>query len=175
VTENIAAFLERRRQSRRRTPRLAIEVLQNSPVTGGPAPRAANALRREFLRRHKKLGLDEVVFKGAHNWAGHLGAARPAPGFSACTFPWNALVVFFNGDVVACAQDFFGRQRLGNAGDAQLLDIWNGMPMQQLRRAHAAGDTAPFPACRECDRVRRRTLAGVPLEFLQRLILRRMP
>jgi hypothetical protein len=169
VCANIASFLGRRRETGRRTPLLAIEMM--SPAGGEKRSRED----RDFIRRFRELGLDELVVKRPHNWAGHLGAARPGPGFYACTFPWNALVVFFNGDVVACAQDFFGRQRLGSAGDAPLLEIWNGLPMQRLRRAHAAGDMGSFAACQECDRVRRRTLGGVPLEYLKRLIFRRLP
>ena len=175
VTENIAAFLERRRQLQKKIPRLAIEVMEISPAAEETAERARCAVRKEFIRRFRKLGLDEVLFKKTHNWAGHLGGADAAGKFSACTFPWNALVVFFNGDVAACAQDFFGRQRLGNAGDKPLLEIWNGLPMQRLRQAFAAADISAFPACCGCDRIDRRTLAGIPREYLKRMLFRRMP
>jgi radical SAM protein with 4Fe4S-binding SPASM domain len=174
VTENIAAFLERRRRLQKKTPRLAIEAME-IPQTGTGAEFAERAARQEFIRRFRELGLDEVVFKKTHNWAGHLGGARLPQEFSACTFPWNALVVFFNGDVAACAQDFFGRQRLGNAGEKSLLEIWNDLPAQQLRRAFADADIESFPACRGCDRIQRSTLAGIPREYLKRMIFKRMP
>jgi MoaA/NifB/PqqE/SkfB family radical SAM enzyme len=169
VTENIAAFLERRRHLQQKTPRLAIEVMEMSPAA------EETAERKEFIRRFKKLGLDEVVFKKTHNWAGHLGGVGAAGNFSACTFPWNALVIFFNGDVAACAQDFFGRQRLGNAQLKSLLEIWNDLPMQELRRAFADADVSAFPACSGCDRIQRSTLAGIPREYLKQMIFKRMP
>jgi len=168
VSRNIAAFLRRRRQLRQKYPRLAIEVMELSTADDGEQ-------RREFHAYFKGLGLDELIFKKPHNWAGYLAAAgNPAP-LAACTFPWNALLVFFNGDVSPCSQDFFGSCRLGNAQEKPLLEIWNGPPMQELRRAFAGGQPAAFPACASCDRIRRPTLGGVPKEYLKRLARKRMP
>jgi MoaA/NifB/PqqE/SkfB family radical SAM enzyme len=169
VTKNISGFLQRRRQMRKKTPKLAIEVIELS------TSQSEGKKRQEFVRHFKKLGLDELVFKKAHNWAGHLRSAGPSGKFSVCTFPWNALVVFFNGAVAPCAQDFFGRCRLGNAAADSLLEIWNGPPMQKLRRAFAGGEISEFEACSGCDRVRRSTLGGIPREYLKRMIFKHMP
>lgn len=169
VSQNIIDFLQRRRQLRKKNPRLAIEVMELSPKI------VEKQKRREFFDRFKKLGLDEIVVKKPHNWAGYLGVPGSVHRFSACTFPWNALLIFFNGDVLPCAQDFFGRGRLGSAYEKLLLDIWNDLPMQELRRAFAAGQFSAFPACTNCDRISRPTLGGLPREFLKRLLFRRMP
>ena len=173
VTENITAFLERRRQLQKKTPRLAIEMMEISHAGNEAADEAAE--RKKFVRRFKRLGLDEVVLKKTHNWAGYLGNADAKHEFSACTFPWNALVVFSNGDVAPCAQDFFGCTRLGNASVDPLLGIWNGLPMRELRRAFAEADISGFAACRACDRVGRSTLGGIPREFLKKMLFKRMP
>ena len=168
VSRNVADFLRRRRQLRQKHPRLAIEVMDLPPADDRED-------RREFLARFKRLGLDELVVKKPHNWAGYLAApASPAPA-AACTFPWNALLVLFNGDVSPCAQDFFGRFLLGNAKAKPLLEIWNDLPLQELRQAFAGGQLAAYPACSACDRIRRPTLGGVPREYLKRLARRRMP
>lgn len=167
VCGNLAAFLERRRQLGRRLPRVAVEVMALPSASSSP-------LRREFSRRFRKLGLDELVFKSAHNWAGYLGSRQDASPSAACTFPWNALVVLFNGDVLACPQDFFAVRPLGNVHEAALLEIWNGSPMRELRRAFAVGGATSLSPCSGCDRIHRRTLAGVPREFLKKLLLRRM-
>jgi radical SAM protein with 4Fe4S-binding SPASM domain len=169
VTENINGFLQLRRQLLKKAPRLAIEVIELS------TSRAEGKKQRKFARHFKKLGLDELVLKKAHNWAGHLRTAGPAEKFSACTFPWNALVVFFNGDVSPCAQDFFGRCRLGNAAADPLLEIWNGFPMQKLRKAFSSGQISEFQSCSGCDRVGRKTLGGIPREYLKRMIFKHMP
>lgn len=169
VMENISGFLQRRRQLRKKTPQLAIEVLEPS------FSRSEEKKQREFIRHFKKLGLDEVFFKKAHNWAGHLGNAVPHKKFSVCTFPWNALAVFFNGAVSPCAQDFFGSIRLGNAATDSLLEIWNGLPMQKLRQAFSKGRITELQACSGCDRIGRRTLGGIPREYLKQMICKHMP
>jgi radical SAM protein with 4Fe4S-binding SPASM domain len=169
VTDNIEMFLHLRRQAGKKTPRLAIEVMEFSRT------QMQDEERRSFSTRFKKLGLDELVFKKPHNWAGHLGASANSKTFSACTFPWNALVVFFNGQVSSCSQDFFGSWPLGNANEKPLLEIWNGQPMQELRRAFACGQIDSFPACSSCDRIQRSTIGGVPKEYLKRLLGMRMP
>jgi hypothetical protein len=167
VTGNVADFLAARRRLGRKLPRVAIEVLDLPAAAGGPR-------RREFVERFRKLGLDELVVKKPHNWAGYLGGSGEATVAAACTFPWNALLVLFNGDVLACAQDFFAVRPLGNAAAKPLLEIWNGAPLHELRRAFAAGEAAALSPCSACDRIRRPTLGGVPGEFLRRLLLRRM-
>lgn len=169
VTENIEAFLRRRRQLGQKTPRLAIEMMRLSPG------RSELKKQKEFVRRFKELGLDELVLKEAHNWAGHLPGDAAAEILSACTFPWNALAVFFNGTVSPCAQDFFGRLDLGNARATPLLEIWNGAPMQRLRRTFAAMNLSECVACNGCDRVRRPTLGGLPREYLKRMLFKHMP
>jgi len=169
VTENIGAFLRQRRERRAPIPRLAIEMIEASSSP------AEHQERTKFIRRFEDLGLDELVLKKAHNWAGHLGSAGPPVKATACTFPWNALVVFFDGTVAPCAQDFFGRCHLGNAMETPLLEIWNGMPMQELRRAFAGKNISAYAACSGCDRVRRRTLGGIPREYLKKMLFKRMP
>jgi MoaA/NifB/PqqE/SkfB family radical SAM enzyme len=169
VTKNISAFLQQRRQLGKKKPRVALEMIESSS-----APAEAEE-RKEFIHRLKKTGLDEWVLKQAHNWAGHLRSTAALENFSACTFPWNALVIFFDGTVAPCAQDFFGRCPLGNAAQTPLLEIWNGMPLQELRRAFASKKISAYAACSGCDRVRRRTLGGIPREYLQRMLFRRMP
>lgn len=168
VLDNIGAFLRRHGRGR---PRLAVEVM-DLPDAGD------RRQRREFAARLRAMGVDRLVFKKPHNWAGHLpcpdasGAGIP-PG-AACTFPWNALVVLHDGTVLPCSQDFFATLPLGAAGDQPLLEIWNGPAMQALRRAFAVGEAGRLPACSGCDRIRRPTVAGVPAEYLKKLLFRRM-
>ncbi len=167
VRENVVDFLERRNRAGRRLPRVSLEVLESAAGDDGE--------RRRFAADMAVHGLDELIVKKAHNWGGYLGAP-PAGPVTACTFPWNALLVLANGDVVACAQDFFASLRLGGAGEQPLLEIWNNEPLRELRRAFKARDLAALPAvCAACDRIRRPVMGGVPAEYLRRLLRRRMP
>lgn len=167
VSGNVANFLARRRQLQQKHPRVAIEVMDLPGKAGWSE-------RRDFVARFRKLGLDECNVKKPHNWAGYLQAAGGSAPASACTFPWNALLVLFNGDVLPCAQDFFARLSLGNANDAPLLDIWNNEPMQALRRTFADRKVDADSPCSACDRIRRPILGGIPVEYLKKLLSRRM-
>jgi len=170
---NIRHLLERRGQLRQKFPLVAVEVIELSPS------QQDRGKMRRFAADLKKLELDELVIKKPHNWAGYLRTA-PGPGrgrrhYSCCTFPWNALLVLFNGDVLPCSQDFFGKYPVGNVGRQSLLEIWNGEPMQRLRLGLAEKRLDGFPACRDCDRPWRRTAVGVPREYLRRLLFKKLP
>ncbi len=119
----------------------------------------------ERLQRLQALGLDRVVWRAPHNWAGVLGPA-PAGRVHACTFPWYGLAVLSDGRVTPCPQDFFGRLTLGHAAEQSLMEIWQGRASRRLRQAHRAGDFSEYPLCRACDRVRRPTVLGLPYEHL---------
>ncbi len=173
VLGNIAAFLRRRGRVRtgRSRPSLAVEVM-DLPEAGD------RRQQNEFAARLRAMGVDKLVFKKPHNWAGHLSSPDAAgadiPPGAACTFPWNALVVLHDGTALPCSQDFFATLPLGDAREKPLLEIWNGPPLRELRRAHAAGEAGRLIACSGCDRIRRPTVAGVPAEYLQKLLFRRM-
>ena len=53
-----------------------------------------------------------------HNWAGSYDASKvPSKRrFVPCTFPWFALVIFWDGTAVTCPQDFFGAYPWGTSG-----------------------------------------------------------
>lgn len=68
-----------------------------------------------------------------------LGTTERYPPHMPCPFPWQYLVVQWNGDVVACCRDYNGRLVLGNVREKSLQDIWNGDNARQLRNAMATG------------------------------------
>jgi radical SAM protein with 4Fe4S-binding SPASM domain len=121
------------------------------------------------------LPLDRLIVKEFHNWAGEIESKHPRKFFSPCTFLWNALVIFWDGAVLPCSQDFFGYYILGNVEDSSLSEIWNNDKMIRLRTQHLKKDIEEFDTCRVCDRVWREKFLGVPKEYLWKFILRKMP
>jgi MoaA/NifB/PqqE/SkfB family radical SAM enzyme len=127
---------------------------------------------RELSARLKGLGLDRVVFRRPHNWGGLIagealsaGEDRPA---GRCTFPWYALVVYWDGSVGPCPQDFQGHMVVGRADRRSLEEIWNGPELTSLRLQIARQAYTGLPVCSRCDRPRRRQLGGMPLEYAWR-------
>ncbi len=69
---------------------------------------------------------------------------------SPCLFLWKNLVVCWDGIVVPCCVDFDKINVLGDACEEKILDIWNGKPMQFLRKKHAGGEFRDVKLCRKC-------------------------
>jgi len=78
-----------------------------------------------------------------------LGDVEKYPPYMPCPFPWQYLVVQWNGDVVACCRDYNGIQCLGNITEDSLEEIWNGAKARELREAMASGENMSA-MCAEC-------------------------
>jgi radical SAM protein with 4Fe4S-binding SPASM domain len=128
-----------------------------------------------FKKRFEDLPLDSFVMKELHNWAGQIEKGRRGKKYTICPFPWNALVIYWDGSVLPCTQDFFGEFLAGNANESALKDIWNGEEMRFIRRKLASKDIKDIKTCSECDRVWREGIFGVPKEYLWKFITKRMP
>ena len=70
-----------------------------------------------------------------------------------CLDPYNAIFVYWNGDVVICCYDQEGQNIIGNASRNTLAEIWGGRKARRLRRRidqavrHPEGEP---PMCRSC-------------------------
>lgn len=168
---NIVRFLEIKKESGSHKPETAIEVINFDQLSRPEFMEAREAFRKRFAG----LPLDSFVMKELHNWAGEIDKAGDKDAYSVCPFPWNALVIFWDGAVLPCTQDFFGQYLIGNVKEESLREIWNGPRLQHLREKLAAGELDEFATCSNCDRVWRKGLFGVPKEYLWKFITKRMP
>ena len=166
--KNIKRFLEIKKELKSKLPNTSIEVIHFEP------DRRLDALK-EFEATFKDLPVDSFVIKDLHNWAGDTKKTFPSQHYSTCPFPWNALVIFWNGDVLPCTQDFFGSYVLGNVKDLYLKELWMGARMSALRKKLAEKDIQDLKACVGCDRPWRKTFLGVPREYLWKFLRKKMP
>jgi radical SAM protein with 4Fe4S-binding SPASM domain len=130
---------------------------------------------KKFVSHLKSKGLNRVVFRRPHNWGGAIplnceSSPDQGGGLASCTFPWYALVVYWDGRVGPCPQDFFGRIVLGDLTKSPLEEIWNGPVLQGFRNQVTARGYKDLGPCAECDRPRRKTFAGVPREYLKSFV-----
>ncbi|MBF0245491.1 MAG: SPASM domain-containing protein, partial [Planctomycetes bacterium] len=66
-----------------------------------------------------------------------------------CLNLWKSMVVLYNGTVVPCCLDMEAQMKLGNVNEENLLEIFNGDAIKELRSKHAKGE---FPElCANCD------------------------
>jgi radical SAM protein with 4Fe4S-binding SPASM domain len=163
--ENIKEFLRLKTRMRQKRPYTIFEVINFSDTT----PEHIHQFKAPLMQ----LGLDRFIIKEPHNWAGeysmdHQKSVIGNPDFFVpCTFPWYALVIFFDGTVYPCPQDFFGALRLGDLNQQDLMDIWHGKPLVELRRRMRAGDYKGLLPCESCDMIFRKTFLGIPKSNLR--------
>jgi radical SAM protein with 4Fe4S-binding SPASM domain len=167
---NIVRFLEIKKEMGARRPVTILELIDFPGLFRGDGQKK----RKEFLYRFKGLPLDKVKVKKLHNWAGDSGRPAQKGRYLPCTFPWQALIIFWNGSVLPCTQDFKGEYILGNVRHSSLASLWNGEAMVNLRRMILSGHIADLPTCSQCDRLWRPQWMGVPTEYLWRFLFKRM-
>jgi radical SAM protein with 4Fe4S-binding SPASM domain len=109
-----------------------------------------------------------------HNWAGTIPKNHTLETFSPCTFLWYALVIFWDGSVLPCPQDFFGSYVLGNVQNSSLAETWNSEKMLDLRNKMSRREISGLKTCEDCDRLARKKFLGVPKEYLWKFLLRKM-
>ena len=166
---NIVRFLEIKKELGARKPATLIELID----TPGLRVSAARS-RAAFEARLTGLPLDRIVIKEYHNWAGDAGHVGKRETYSPCTFLWHALIVFWDGSVLPCTQDFFGYYTLGNARDSSIAAIWNNDKLIALRKKILARDVDDLETCGKCDRLWRKQVLGIPREYLGRALLKKM-
>jgi radical SAM protein with 4Fe4S-binding SPASM domain len=167
---NIIRFLKIKKELGAKKPVTFIELIHFPDA----AQKYDKAARRAFIERFKGLPLDRLHVKELHNWAGDVGTAPASTAYSPCTFLWHALIIFWDGAVLPCTQDFFGYYRLGNVRDSSLREIWNNDKMIRLREKILAGDVSDLETCSKCDRLWRKQILGIPREYLGRALLKKM-
>jgi len=129
-------------------------------------------IEKQFIKKFDSLPLNQFATRAPHNWAGGYNSKNKISdkSFLPCTFPWYSLTVFWDGRVVPCPQDFFGKLTLGNVKDSSLLDIWNGSKEIFLREKLSRREYEDIVPCNRCDRLWRRKLFGVPMVELGRFL-----
>jgi radical SAM protein with 4Fe4S-binding SPASM domain len=171
TVSNIVRFLEIKKETRSKKPFTAIEVISFDE----PERQASRQAKSAFPKRFENLPLDSIVMKELHNWAGQIEKERRGKKYTICPFPWNALIIYWDGSVLPCTQDFFGGFIAGDANESSLKTIWNGKEMRFIREKLATKNIQELKTCSGCDRVWRERFFGVPKEYLWKFITKRMP
>lgn len=159
--KQIHYLLDLRKQRGQTKPKIVMEVMEFEAFDP--------VVKKQFIADLKRRGLDRMIIKKPHNWAGNVELNTfESQDFSPCTFPWHAMVVLWDGKVGSCPHDFFAKIHYGDANTDSLETIFNSEPIQTLRSQMLgnalSGLTEP---CSSCDSVRRKRMAGIPLASLK--------
>jgi radical SAM protein with 4Fe4S-binding SPASM domain len=172
--DNILNFLQMKKAHGKQRPFTVFEVIDFSAKPGTPSGLLKiTPDQRTFQKQFEELPLDKFVLKAPHNWAGTYdkdGKPRQPEKYCACTFPWYALVVFWNGNVSPCPQDFFNTLCLGNLQESSIQEIWHGKPLVDLREKMKDKNYQDLNPCATCDLLYRDAFLGIPTSHLKNFI-----
>lgn len=114
-----------------------------------------NAAEVEDFRDYWRARGAEVKIRPKLEWTA-TGSVRSdqidhdTPFRIACPWGNNTMAIHQNGDVVACAVDYEGRFKVGNAGETSLAELWARLG-QRLRRLHRQHRWDELPElCKGC-------------------------
>ncbi|MCX7049042.1 MAG: radical SAM protein [Candidatus Sumerlaeota bacterium] len=157
---NILRFLEIKKEMKRATPCVAIQVI--TPYAGEEThPYGVQlSLPEEFVRRFDGLPVDSFSNILAHSWSGQLAdSPLTAPNHKGegvraiCEIPYTSLTIAWNGDAVACCGDLNAQVVLGNLYRENLYELWNNEKFRAFRRAMHSDAILQYPLCGECERL----------------------
>ncbi len=123
-------------------------------------------VQQDFISQFDNLPLDRLYIKLPHNWGGNIpeerGEVAKPKGYSPCTVCWYSLTILGDGTVSPCPQDYFAEIPLGSLKHSSLMEVWNGEVMARLRRSFITRDYDHINPCKNCDRLWRKALLGIP-------------
>lgn len=159
---NIIRFAGLRRTAGAKHPYIVVETIRFKA-----APAAGDASAALLVRnRLKEAGVDEIIEKDEYVWTEEsVPERKEARTCTICTFPWYAMVICADGTVTPCPQDFGARLVMGNANTQSLREIWNGQAYTALRKQFNT-DISALSLCHKCDRLYRKTVGGVPFQYM---------
>ncbi|MFH1023607.1 MAG: radical SAM/SPASM domain-containing protein [Planctomycetota bacterium] len=146
VEGNIRGLMRLRGERRLARPRVVLDFVVMEE----------NRNEAEEFRRRWSLIVDDVYFARRLNWTGDLSGDE-APAVTTyrvrrpCFRLWSQMVVLSDGRVPLCCNDYEGRVILGDARESSLSGIWRSGKMEEIRRAHLAGEYDRIPICASCN------------------------
>ena len=167
--KNIIDFLKIKKELNSKTPFTNIQVMEFDDEI---SKKQFNVQKEEFIKKFENLPLDKLIIRTPHNWGGLLEIAdvlkaeRKKTRFKACTFPWYALTIFYDGKVHLCPQDFYGELPVGDVNKESVGEIFNNKTMQDIRKSFRNKKIDNLNPCNSCDRCWRETILGIPKEYL---------
>jgi radical SAM protein with 4Fe4S-binding SPASM domain len=112
---------------------------------GSEIDKSQYVLRDRWYGEDEEYGLILTNRAGIFGWNKNMGVGKQ------CFYMHYSLQIDWNGDILFCIQDIYGKTRtFGNVKDRSLLDIWNTKQMDKYRELLGKGDRTKSP-CNKCD------------------------
>jgi len=129
--------------------RFCLKDISSFSITDPKERQIRSVHLKELFPKNPRLSFATKTF---HNATGLVkGRGLRSKRYYVCPYPWAILNIASNGDVVACSRDLQRKTVLGNLLSQPLEEIWNGLPMQALRRNLRDRKPELSVACAGCD------------------------
>lgn len=133
--------------------------IDRSAAVGGPVPlinyvvTEANAKDKDAARAHfqgRRCVFHMSACDGRGEDGGKLTAIRNMASACPCDYALDGAYILSNLDLVACCEDWSGREILGNLKNHTLQEIVDGPAYGRFRDLHFAGRKREIAVCRDC-------------------------
>lgn len=145
VCQNIIEFMEMRERRHQKRPKVNISIIKMAETEKG-----LEAFRSKWCKL-----VDSVTIEPMSNWGGAIVINQPNMKKSnkrpPCPRLWYHLVVFRDGIVPLCCNDYDGQEILGDARKNSIIDIWQGNRLNSYRAKHILGLHHEISICQNCD------------------------
>jgi len=143
VQDNIRNFVDIRNELQSKIPHTRIQMI----------PMKDSLEEIEDFKRKWSGIIDEVAitYTYAMDKALHEQMERPASFVPHCRYPWDLLVVYYDGTVGYCCKDVEAKLVLGNIKDHSFEELWNAPTLTEIRKNLRREDMANLPTlCGHC-------------------------
>ncbi|MGC2063516.1 MAG: SPASM domain-containing protein, partial [Thermodesulfovibrionales bacterium] len=143
VVGNVITFIEQIRKSGHK-----VKTLVNMTVQDEMKPDVPDFVRFWIDK------VDEVLispFRPIGSRDNTLAREFPQTERTPCYMLRTMMVIYWNGEVGLCCEDWFNDGKMGNANASSLREIWNGEKYSWNRSLDASGRSAEIPLCKDCN------------------------
>ncbi|OHB60340.1 MAG: hypothetical protein A2167_00280 [Planctomycetes bacterium RBG_13_46_10] len=145
VLENLYLFLELRKDMRRNGPCIEV-VFYIMPENEGES-------RKFYKHWHPIVDHVQIVSETSKQFEKFKGvdyASVPIRS-KTCTYLWDRMTIFWNGDVTICMADVDGVNSFGNLREQSIMDVWNCQTILSTRKLHKQRHFQDLTLCSRCD------------------------
>lgn len=68
-----------------------------------------------------------------------------------CYMLYEMMIIYWDGEVGLCCEDWFNYGRMGNVNIERMIDIWHGNRFEDVRSRHEEGFFNEIELCRDCN------------------------
>ncbi len=141
IVENVLGFLELLRQSQKR-----VKTFVNMTVQQEMQMEIEDFIDFWLAR------VDEVAISPCRPIGSRKNVlVEPTIPRQPCYMLYEMMVIFWDGEVGLCCEDWFNSIKLGNLKKYSIDAIWYGKAMEKIRNLHEKGQYYKIALCRDCN------------------------